>query len=139
MVAAAARLRPTGDTPIGLALTRAADDLAGGTASRRVVVLISDGEDNCSAPGSSPCQVVRGLDDSGVKVRVESVGVALAGKAAAQDALRCVAARSGGSYYDAEDADALSAALQRISSDALGRARPGHGRCRARAPAGTPG
>ena len=120
VVAATTRLRPTGDTPIGLALKSAAGDLERGSASERVIVLVSDGEDNCSPPDVPPCQVVAGLRRGGVTVRVESVGVALRGQRSAQRALRCVAARTGGSYYDAADADALSAALERISSEALG-------------------
>ncbi|CAM5380870.1 hypothetical protein SGLAM104S_08111 [Streptomyces glaucescens] len=38
---------PTGWTPIGPALLKAADDLDGGTGSKRIV-LISDGEDTCA-------------------------------------------------------------------------------------------
>ncbi len=120
VVKATSRLRPTGDTPIGLALTSAAGDVSRGPASERVIVLVSDGEDNCSPADAAPCQVVQGLRRGGASVRVESVGVALQGEPAAQRALRCVAQRSGGSYYDAADAEALSAALERISSDALG-------------------
>ncbi len=120
VVRATRDLRPTGDTPIGLALKSAAGDLDGGPASERVIVLVSDGEDNCSPPDVPPCQVVQALRRGGVSVRVESVGVALQDDPGAQRALRCVARRSGGSYYDAADADALTAALERISSEALG-------------------
>ena len=77
--------------PIGLALKSAAGDLDRGPASERVVVLVSDGEDNCSPPDVPPCQVVQGLRRGGVSVRVESVGVALQDEPAAQRALRCVA------------------------------------------------
>lgn len=44
---AVATLSPTGWTPIGPALLGAADDLKGGDASRRIV-LITDGEDTCA-------------------------------------------------------------------------------------------
>lgn len=54
--AAVATLSPTGWTPIGPALLKAADDLDGGTGSKRIV-LISDGEDTC-AP-LDPCEVAR--------------------------------------------------------------------------------
>jgi hypothetical protein len=69
--------------------------------------------------------VVSSLRREGVRIRVETVGVALAGRRTAERALRCVAARSGGSYYDAADASALSAALERISSESLGALGPG--------------
>lgn len=123
----ASDLRPTGDTPIGLALRKAADDLGDGPAARRVIVLISDGEDNCSRRGGAPCQVADGLRRGGVRVRVESVGIALRGHRGAQSALRCVATHTGGGYYDAGDAEAISAALERIGSDALGAGTPVRG------------
>ncbi|WP_148571091.1 vWA domain-containing protein [Nocardioides caldifontis] len=117
---AADGLRPTGDTPIGLALRRAHADLGEQPASRRVIVLVSDGEDNCSPPDSPPCQVARDLTRSGVKVQVQTVGFALGGGGAARDALRCISTATAGQYYDARNADALSAALERISVESLG-------------------
>jgi hypothetical protein len=144
LVSAANRLRPTGDTPIGRSLKYAASDLrASARAGRGVIVLISDGEDNCSAAGNPPCEVVGGLQREGFKVRIETVGVALARNRAAKRALQCISGRTGGSYYDAQDSSALSAALERISSDALGqlgkgRQVPGSARL-ARAPLITPG
>jgi hypothetical protein len=144
IVAAANRLRPTGDTPIGVSLKYAAGDLrASAPAEQGVIVLISDGEDNCSPPATPPCQVVGGLQAQGFKVRIETVGVALAGNRAARRALECISGRTGGSYYDAQDASALSAALERISSAALGRLGrgrqvPGSARL-SRAPLITPG
>ncbi len=57
---AVATLTPTGWTPIGPALLGAAEDLEGGDATRRIV-LITDGEDTCvsrstraKSPGRSP-------------------------------------------------------------------------------------
>jgi hypothetical protein len=136
-------LRPTGDTPIGLALRRAAGDLGELKASRRVVVLISDGEDNCSPPAPPPCEVAKTLRQSGVRLRVETVGVALEGKPKARRALQCISDNTGGDYYDARGADALSAALERISSHALGGLGPGKqvrgGRHFVRAPLLEPG
>jgi hypothetical protein len=117
---AAAGLRPTGDTPIGLALRQAHADLGQQPATRRVIVLVSDGEDNCSPPDSPPCQVARDLTRSGVKVQVQTVGFALGGSGAARNALRCISTNTGGQYYDARNADALSAALERISVESLG-------------------
>jgi von Willebrand factor type A domain len=119
---AANPLRATGDTPIGLSLKYAASDLrAADRTGHGVIVLISDGEDNCSPAASPPCQVVRTLKQDGFKVRIETVGVALSSNRAAKRALQCISGTTGGSYYDARDAPALSAALERISSDALGQ------------------
>ncbi len=120
LIAAARKLKPTGDTPIGLALKYSASDLQETKASGKpVIVLISDGRDNCSPPGTPPCQVVQGLKNQGVKVRIETVGVALQNDPAAASALQCISGRTGGNYYDAGDADAISAALERISRETI--------------------
>ncbi|MFF3316847.1 VWA domain-containing protein [Streptomyces sp. NPDC003035] len=55
--AAVAAVKPTGDTPIGLSLQKAAQDLpepSGGLIGTRTILLISDGEDNCGSP--PPCE-----------------------------------------------------------------------------------
>jgi Ca-activated chloride channel family protein len=59
---AIATLRPTGWTPIGLALRSAAKDLGRGETTRRIV-LITDGEDTCAPP--DPCDVARELAAQG--------------------------------------------------------------------------
>ncbi len=111
-------LEPTGDTPIGRSLTMASVDF-GKTQRRDTIVLISDGEDNCST--SPPCDVVRDLQKDGLRVRVQTVGVALAGAPEARQQLQCISQVTGGNYFDAQDSDALSAALARISQQSKGR------------------
>ncbi len=85
-----------------------------------MVVLISDGEDNCSPADRTPCQVARSLRGQGVDVSVQTIGFALGGAAAARRALQCISRATRGTYYDARNTDALSAALERISSKTLG-------------------
>lgn len=119
MVAAAKPLVPTGDTPIAHALQQASKDFGARTGARDTIVLISDGEDNCSP--QPPCTVVQQLKEQGFRVRVQTVGVALAGGSRAQQELQCIARVSGGSYYSATDSDALSAALDRIAQQSRGR------------------
>lgn len=63
---AVAAVEPKGDTPIGLSLQKAAEDLprpADGAIGTRTVLLISDGEDNCGMP--QPCEVAEQLGKEG--------------------------------------------------------------------------
>ncbi|MEU6877553.1 VWA domain-containing protein [Streptomyces sp. NPDC046712] len=112
--AAVAALRPTGDTPIGLSLQKAAQDLpepSGGTIGTRTILLISDGEDNCGSP--KPCEVAAQLAKDGIGLRIDTVGFQV--KGAAREQLECIAEAGNGRYYDAPDADALARQLQRAS------------------------
>ncbi|MDJ0462089.1 VWA domain-containing protein [Streptomyces sp. H27-C3] len=107
-------VQPKGDTPIGLSLRKAAQDLpepAERSLGRRTILLISDGEDNCGTP--QPCEVARQLGEDGVDLRIDAIGFQVRGKAREQ--LECVAEAGHGSYYDAPDAEALARQLQRAS------------------------
>ncbi|MDT9690850.1 VWA domain-containing protein [Streptomyces sp. P9(2023)] len=111
---AVAALKPTGDTPIGLSLQKAAQDLpraAGGTIGTRTILLISDGEDNCGDP--APCEVAARLAKGGIGLRIDTVGFQV--KGAARGQLECIAEAGNGRYYDAPDADALARQLQRAA------------------------
>ncbi|MEU2668697.1 VWA domain-containing protein [Streptomyces sp. NPDC007164] len=106
---AVAAVRPRGDTPIGLSLRKAAQDLprpSVGAVGTRTVLLVSDGEDNCGAPG--PCEVAEQLGK-------EVPGLRRVVRGAAREQLECVAAAGNGRYYDAPDADSLARQLQRAS------------------------
>lgn len=109
---AVADVRPKGDTPIGLSLRKAADDLpraAGSSIGKRTILLISDGEDNCQA--LPPCKVAAQLAASGVDLHIDAIGFQVAGKAREQ--LECIAKAGNGQYYDAPDATSLARQLQR--------------------------
>ncbi|MER5596360.1 VWA domain-containing protein [Streptomyces sp. NPDC002265] len=100
---AVATLSPTGWTPIGPALLKAADDLDGGTGSKRIV-LISDGEDTC-AP-LDPCEVAREIAAKGVGLTIDTLGLVPNTKLRAQ--LSCIAEATGGTYTSVEHADELT-------------------------------
>ncbi|MBT2506665.1 VWA domain-containing protein [Streptomyces sp. ISL-98] len=107
-------VKPKGDTPVGLSLQKAAQDLpkpAGGALGRRTILLISDGEDTCGTP--QPCEVAKQLGEDGVDLRIDAIGFQVRGRARQQ--LECIAEAGHGSYYDAPDADALARQLQRAS------------------------
>ena len=107
------QIRPRGQTPIGLSLRQVADDF-GAQPGRKIVVLITDGEETCSPdPGDSdyPPQVVADLQAAGVDLRVNIVGFDI-DKQEVRDFLRELAGRTGGLFASAEDAASLGAALE---------------------------
>ncbi|WP_435612252.1 VWA domain-containing protein [Streptomyces sp. bgisy159] len=100
---AVATLQPTGWTPIGPALLKAADDLEGGTGSKRIV-LISDGEDTC-AP-LDPCEVAREIAAKGIGMTIDTLGLVPNTKLRRQ--LSCIAEATGGTYTSVEHTDELA-------------------------------
>ncbi|MFC7914217.1 VWA domain-containing protein [Streptomyces sp. NPDC057386] len=101
--AAVATLTPTGWTPIGPALLKAADDLEGGEGSKRIV-LISDGEDTC-AP-LDPCEVAREIAAKGIGLTIDTLGLVPNAKMRLQ--LSCIAEATGGTYTSVEHTDELT-------------------------------
>ncbi|KAK1184776.1 VWA domain-containing protein [Streptomyces sp. NBS 14/10] len=106
---AVATLRPTGWTPIGLALRGASKDLAGGDATRRIV-LITDGEDSCGQP--DPCDVARELAAQGTHLVVDTLGLTLDSKV--RDQLSCIAEATGGTYTAVQHSDQLSTRIKQL-------------------------
>ncbi|AQS66756.1 VWA domain-containing protein [Streptomyces pactum] len=100
---AVATLAPTGWTPIGPALLKAADDLEGGGGSKRIV-LISDGEDTC-AP-LDPCEVAREIAAKGIGLTIDTLG--LVPNAKMRQQLSCIAEATGGTYTSVEHTDELT-------------------------------
>ncbi|KMS91195.1 VWA domain-containing protein [Streptomyces flaveolus] len=100
---AVATLAPTGWTPIGPALLKAADDLNGGDGTRRIV-LISDGEDTCQP--LDPCEVAREISAKGIGLTIDTLG--LVPDAKTRDQLSCIADATGGTYTDVRHKDELS-------------------------------
>ncbi|WP_399891475.1 VWA domain-containing protein [Streptomyces sp. BBFR51] len=100
---AVATLSPTGWTPIGPALLKAADDFAGGDGSKRIV-LISDGEDTC-AP-LDPCEVAREIAAKGIGLTIDTLG--LVPNAKMRQQLSCIAEATGGTYTSVEHTDELT-------------------------------
>ncbi|WP_336319966.1 VWA domain-containing protein [Streptomyces lavendofoliae] len=135
---AVATLAPTGWTPIGPALLGAAEDLEGGDATRRIV-LITDGEDTC-AP-LDPCEVAREIAAKGIHLTIDTLGLVPDARTRAQ--LVCIAEATGGTYTSVRHTDELS---ERVSQLVDRAAEPtltpvatrGADRCE-KAPALTPG
>ncbi|MFE7170463.1 VWA domain-containing protein [Streptomyces sp. NPDC057616] len=100
---AVATLSPTGWTPIGPALLKAADDLGTGAGSKRIV-LISDGEDTC-AP-LDPCEVAREIAAKGIGMTIDTLGLVPNTKLRKQ--LSCIAEATGGTYTSVQHTDELT-------------------------------
>ncbi|MEU0004309.1 VWA domain-containing protein [Streptomyces sp. NPDC006314] len=100
---AVATLAPTGWTPIGPALLKAADDLNGGDGTRRIV-LISDGEDTCQP--LDPCEVAREIAAKGIGLTIDTLG--LVPDAKTRDQLSCIADATGGTYTSVRHKEELS-------------------------------
>lgn len=102
-------LAPTGWTPIGPALLGAADDLKGGDATRRIV-LITDGEDTC-AP-LDPCEVARDIAAQGIHLVIDTLG--LVPDAKTRNQLLCIAEATGGTYTSVQHTDELSGRVKQL-------------------------
>ncbi|MFF9090874.1 VWA domain-containing protein [Streptomyces sp. NPDC014991] len=100
---AVATLAPTGWTPIGPALLKAADDLNGGDGTRRIV-LISDGEDTCQP--LDPCEVAREIAAKGIGLTIDTLG--LVPDAKTRDQLSCIADATGGTYTSVRHKEELT-------------------------------
>lgn len=106
---AVATLAPTGWTPIGPALLGAAEDLKGGTATRRIV-LITDGEDTC-AP-LDPCEVAREIAAKGINLVIDTLGLVPDAKTRSQ--LICIAEATGGTYTSVQHTAELSGRVKQL-------------------------
>jgi Ca-activated chloride channel family protein len=106
---AIASLKPTGFTPIGLALRKAAEDL-GDTGSVRRIVLITDGEDTCTPP--DPCTVARELAAQGTSLVVDTLGLTPDEKTRKQ--LVCISTATGGTYAAAQSGAELTDRIKQL-------------------------
>jgi Ca-activated chloride channel homolog len=110
-------VKPTGVTPVALAVARASKDLP--AVGERTVVLVAGGPDSCAPP--PPCQTT-----SSPSVRVDVIGLQV--NAAARRGLQCTARASGGVYRDAATPTALlpelETALARAARDRRSLGKP---------------
>lgn len=100
-------LDAVGETPIGASLLHAADELEGIDGDKSII-LVSDGEENCSEPPA--CEAAQSLADQGIGLTVHTIGFKVNDKA--REELTCVAEATGGSYVQADNAAELETELQ---------------------------
>ncbi len=104
--AAVAGVNPKGMTPLSDAVRQAAEALRY-EEDRAVVVLVSDGAENCDR---DPCAVATALATAGIDFTAHVIGFDVSAPAD-QAQLRCLAENTGGSYRSASDAATLKDAL----------------------------
>ncbi len=102
-------LNPKGKTPITRSVTQAFGVIKE-RARPGTIVLVTDGIESC---GGDPCQTVRDAKSSGVEFILHVVGFDVQKENVAQ--LECAAQAGGGHYVTANNADELSAALDKTT------------------------
>ena len=109
-------INPRGKTPISRSFEIAAERLRH-YENETTVVLISDGEETCDA---DPCQKVRELRDSGIRVQVHVVGFDV--RKNEREQLYCIAEAGGGRYFSADSSDQLQQALTEVRQEVVSKA-----------------
>lgn len=109
------QIKPFGLTPLTYALMQSEHDLRS-VRGQKNLILITDGAETC---GGNPCQYVRRLNEIGIKVKVDIVGLGLKRDRDARNQLNCIAEVSGGKYYDANTAAELIESVSRSVSKAI--------------------
>ncbi|RYD15680.1 MAG: VWA domain-containing protein [Lysobacteraceae bacterium] len=107
-----AALQPRGMTPIGESVRQAAVALRH-LERKATVILVSDGEETCSA---DPCAVGAELEAHGVDFTAHVIGFDLERNPKARDQLQCLARATGGRYLDARDAAELNQAMASVAA-----------------------
>lgn len=102
-------IKPLGNTPIAYSLSQSANDFPADPFGRNVLILITDGLENCSG---DPCQVSYQLQKQHIFLKPFVIGLGL--DATMRDAFNCV-----GTYYDAEQEAAFNKALNMVVAQAL--------------------
>lgn len=100
-------IRPTGMTPISYAIMRSLNEDFGNVNGRRSIILISDGIETC---GEDPCHVAVRMQQMGVNVKINVIGLGLQDYDANKQ-LRCVALGTKGQFYTANTAAELANSL----------------------------
>ena len=96
-------------TPIAGALDRSAAAFAGVKGDHNMVVLVTDGAEECQG---DPCASARRLSAEGLDVQINVVGFNLGPRE--REAVDCVTREGHGHYYDARDQVELVAALTEV-------------------------
>jgi Ca-activated chloride channel homolog len=103
------RITPRGTTPIALSLQRAANDFPPCQNCRNIIILITDGLEEC---GGDPCEVSRALQQKGIILKPFIIGI---GRDFREE-FDCV-----GHYFDASSEIEFKASLNIIISQVLGK------------------
>jgi len=98
-----------GPTNIANGLTQALADLP--PDGERTILLVSDGVHTC---GADPCVTASDFFNSGVNLRVNTIGFEVTNSQTTQIELQCIAAATGGVFTTVDDLDLLFGAIDEI-------------------------
>lgn len=110
VVAKANGMKAQGYTPITKVLEIAAKDFTAAEKTPRFIVLVSDGKETCDG---DPCATARALQAAGVGIVIHTIGFDV--DKAARTQLECVAKATGGTYFDAPNAELLAAVIAKAA------------------------
>ena len=102
-------INPIGKTPLAASAKMVIDQLRT-NGNKATIILITDGIESCDG---DLCAVIRAARAEGIEFRMHIVGFGLQG--ADVEALRCAAKAGDGQYYDAQNADDLTAGLEQAT------------------------
>jgi hypothetical protein len=112
-------MKPIGITPLSEALREGANILKN-TSGAKMIVLITDGGEECHG---DPCAVARELAQSGMVIRVNTVG--LSPNAPERLQLQCIAKEGAGRFFDVKDKQALYKTINSLKEDIAQYQPPG--------------
>jgi hypothetical protein len=103
-------LTPKGETPIAASLEMAAKSFLAFKGQENAIILVTDGIEECKG---DPCAAASAIKAAGLDLKVNVVGFTL--KPEQRKLIECVATETGGTYYDAKNAAALTTALATVA------------------------
>jgi len=104
-------ISPKGMTPLADSVKMVTDSLKT-KETETTIILVSDGIDTCNI---DPCSVIKSIKTSGVKFILHVVGFGVDEKGIQQ--LSCMAKEGGGSFFAANDTDALLKAFESMKKE----------------------
>jgi Ca-activated chloride channel family protein len=113
-----AGLNAKGETPIAGALLQAVRNFNAFKGQSNRIVLITDGIEECHG---DPCAAAQAVADAGLDLKVDIVGFTL--NEQQRKAIQCIADKTGGHYYDAQDTKGLTAALTEVKAAVVAPAK----------------
>ncbi len=113
VILALGRIKPTGVTPLSHSAQVVIDELKK-SGTKATIILVTDGMESC---GGNICDVVASAKQNGVDFRLHIIGFGL--KPEETEQLKCAADAGGGNYFDASDAEGLTAVLNDAASNSI--------------------
>ena len=109
-------IKPLGRTPITYSLIEAVNDFQKDLTGEKVIILITDGIESCDG---NPCEAAAKLKEAGIVTKVHVVGFGMDEEGV--EALKCIAAPSGGVVAGASNSAELKEAVTGVMKQAVSK------------------